>query len=71
MSGADRYFFLSFGLLSAAPFAPFFGFLVSFFCALLPLAMIPSWRSSSMGDLHLLAILHELGLAAPAPERSP
>jgi hypothetical protein len=46
----DAYFFLvSFGavLLPDALFtAVFLGFLVSFFCALLPLAMVPSLRLS-------------------------
>src|SRR4051794_36296419 len=41
----EGYFFLVPGLLPAALFtADFFGFLVSFFCALLPLAMVSSWR---------------------------
>jgi hypothetical protein len=53
LNRTGRYFFFaSFVLLSGALFtAAFFGFLVSLFCALLPLAMIPSWRSPSISDL--------------------
>jgi hypothetical protein len=52
---ANYFFLVSFGrtLLVDTLFttAVFFGFLVSFFRALLPLAMVSSWISPSVGNL--------------------
>jgi hypothetical protein len=70
VGAGNRYFFLvSFGLSAATLAAPFFGFLVSFFCALFPLAIEPPcWRLPSRctwlvcGDplhsLHRVVIVH-------------